>query len=248
MIQAATAPVIIGLFYIYIRDKYEKEPWQMLLWGLLFGVYATFVIYGVGQWVEAMFPLTDLPFAAAFLQAALVEESVKLLFLLALLAWNPQYNEPFDSHCIRCFHFFRLCMDRKYCVCDPSSLGWHRHCVGKSSDFYSDMDYMLCRWDIGFLRRNLQEEKLVGSLPFWYLICIMVGILPVVGRHSGGRDFFGTAYGTAYYYRPAPYGRIAEKIPISSHRRKIVPKTVKFTLCLEKQRKKRYTDIEWHIK
>lgn len=48
MIQAATAPIIIGLFYIYIRDKYEKEPWQMLLWGLLFGVYATFVIYGVG--------------------------------------------------------------------------------------------------------------------------------------------------------------------------------------------------------
>ena len=47
MIQAATAPIIIGLFYIYIRDKYEKEPWQMLLWGLLFGVYATFVIYGV---------------------------------------------------------------------------------------------------------------------------------------------------------------------------------------------------------
>ena len=61
-------------------------------------------------------------------------------------------------------------------------------------------------------------------------------------------EVFGTAYGTAYYYRPAPYGRIAEKIPISSHRRKIVPKTVKFTLCLEKQRKKRYTDIEWHIK
>ena len=72
MIQAATAPIIIGLFYIYIRDKYEKEPWQMLLWGLLFGIYATFVIYGVGQWVETM-------------------------FLLALLARNPQYNEPFDA-------------------------------------------------------------------------------------------------------------------------------------------------------
>lgn len=69
----------------------------MLLWGLLFGVYATFVIYGVGLWVESKFPLTDLPFAAAFLQAALVEESVKMLFLLALLARNPHYNEPFDA-------------------------------------------------------------------------------------------------------------------------------------------------------
>lgn len=97
MIQAATAPIVAFLFYIFIRDKYEKEPWQMLLWGLLFGVFATFVIYGVGLWVEAAFPLTDLPFGAAFLQAALVEEGVKLLFLLALLARNPHYNEPFDA-------------------------------------------------------------------------------------------------------------------------------------------------------
>lgn len=97
MIAAATAPVLIGLFYIFIRDKYEKEPWQMLLWGLLFGIFSTFVIYGMGLWVEDIFPLADLPFAAAFLQAALVEESVKLLFLLALLAKNTQYNEPFDA-------------------------------------------------------------------------------------------------------------------------------------------------------
>lgn len=97
MIQAATAPIMIGLFYIFVRDKYEKEPWQMLLWGLLFGVFATFVIYGVGLWVEKAFPLTNIPFGAAFLQAALVEEGIKLLFLLALLAHNPHYNEPFDA-------------------------------------------------------------------------------------------------------------------------------------------------------
>lgn len=26
----------------------------------------------------------------------------------------------------------------------------------------------------------MQEEKLVGSLPFWYLICIMVGIITLL--------------------------------------------------------------------
>lgn len=56
MIQAATAPIVAGLFYLYIRDKYEKEPWRMLVWGILFGVYATFVIYGAGLWLERTFP------------------------------------------------------------------------------------------------------------------------------------------------------------------------------------------------
>ena len=27
-LQAATAPIVIGLFYLYLRDCYEKEPWK----------------------------------------------------------------------------------------------------------------------------------------------------------------------------------------------------------------------------
>jgi RsiW-degrading membrane proteinase PrsW (M82 family) len=33
----ALAPVFIIAFYIYIRDKYEKEPWQMLLIAMFLG-------------------------------------------------------------------------------------------------------------------------------------------------------------------------------------------------------------------
>jgi RsiW-degrading membrane proteinase PrsW (M82 family) len=31
------APVFIILFYVYSRDKYEKEPWKLLLKALIAG-------------------------------------------------------------------------------------------------------------------------------------------------------------------------------------------------------------------
>ena len=97
MIQAATAPIVAGLFYLYIRDKYEKEPWRMLVWGILFGVYATFVIYGGGLWLERTFPHPETPLYTSFVSSALVEEAVKFLFVYALISRNPQFNGPFDG-------------------------------------------------------------------------------------------------------------------------------------------------------
>jgi len=37
LIIAALAPVVIILFYVYFRDKYEKEPIGLLLVSLLVG-------------------------------------------------------------------------------------------------------------------------------------------------------------------------------------------------------------------
>lgn len=97
MLQAATAPIAMGLFYLYLRDCYEKEPWQMLLWGVVFGIYTTFVIYGVGLWLEYLFPHVETPWYTSFISSALVEEGVKLLFAAALITHNRNYNEPFDG-------------------------------------------------------------------------------------------------------------------------------------------------------
>lgn len=41
----ALAPVLIVLVYIYFRDKYEKEPIGMLLWGLLAGALILHGLY-----------------------------------------------------------------------------------------------------------------------------------------------------------------------------------------------------------
>lgn len=96
MLEAATAPVVISLFYFYIRDQYEKEPLPLLGWGLLCGIYATFVIYSVGLWVERLFVHQETPFYTAFISAALIEEAIKFLFVYSLIVHNPHCNEPFD--------------------------------------------------------------------------------------------------------------------------------------------------------
>jgi len=97
LLQAAAAPVVIGLFYMYIRDKYEKEPYMMLFLGLLYGVYATAVIWGVGLFLEWAFPHVEQPFYSAFVSSAGVEELVKFLFLYFLVWRNPNFNEPVDG-------------------------------------------------------------------------------------------------------------------------------------------------------
>ena len=43
----ALAPVIIVCFYVYIRDKYEKEPIRLLLLGVFFGLLISAPIMAV---------------------------------------------------------------------------------------------------------------------------------------------------------------------------------------------------------
>lgn len=97
LLQAASAPVVIAAVYIFIRDKYEKEPYAMLFLGLLYGVYSTFVIWAVGMALERAFPHTETPFFNAFFSSAGIEEGVKFLFLYFLIFRNPNFNEPFDG-------------------------------------------------------------------------------------------------------------------------------------------------------
>lgn len=95
--ELATAPVLAGLFYLYIRDKYEKEPYRMLFLGVVFGIYTAFVIYGVGRFWEWLLPHRETPFYTAFFSSAFIEESIKLLFLYHLIFHDPNFNEPFDG-------------------------------------------------------------------------------------------------------------------------------------------------------
>ena len=97
LLQAASAPVAICIVYIFIRDKYEKEPYMMLFLGLLYGVYSTIVIWAVGITLERIFPHIETPFFSAFFSSAGIEESVKFLFLYFLVFKNDNFNEPFDG-------------------------------------------------------------------------------------------------------------------------------------------------------
>ena len=97
----AVAPVLICLVYMYIRDKYEKEPWRLLATGIAVGTIITFPIMqgqgfmarfmpiAVGQFGEAVF--------TSFAIAAFVEEGFKFAALYFLVWRSRELNEPVDG-------------------------------------------------------------------------------------------------------------------------------------------------------
>ncbi|MDG1714881.1 hypothetical protein [Lacinutrix sp.] len=60
LIVFALVPVAIVIFYIYLKDKYEKEPKRLLLISFLLGAIVSIIIttllYGV---FDLALPLTD---------------------------------------------------------------------------------------------------------------------------------------------------------------------------------------------
>lgn len=100
LLALATAPIIIILVYVYIRDKYEKEPMGLLLKALLAGALTTIPILLVNSWLggyESFFTGLQAVGYRAFIVAAFVEELFKFVFLFVLI-WNHRaFNEKFDG-------------------------------------------------------------------------------------------------------------------------------------------------------
>jgi RsiW-degrading membrane proteinase PrsW (M82 family) len=100
ILLASLAPVFIILFYIYFRDKYEKEPLRMLVKALLAGVLVILPVIFVEQWLSALSPFSGKVGAAAwhaFVVAGTTEEVFKYLALYLLIWKSPSFNEKFDG-------------------------------------------------------------------------------------------------------------------------------------------------------
>lgn len=102
LLLISVAPVFIILFYIYYRDKYEKEPIPLLAKGLGAGMIITVPVIFAEQMVSSILPhiFTEnigYAFGNAFLVAALCEEAFKLLAVYILVWKNPNFNERFDG-------------------------------------------------------------------------------------------------------------------------------------------------------
>jgi len=94
------APVFIILFYIYFRDKYEKEPLSMLFLALIAGAIAVVPVLIIGQFLDYIKPVLGIQgtaFYTSFIEAGLVEEGFKLLALYLLVWKNSNFNEKFDG-------------------------------------------------------------------------------------------------------------------------------------------------------
>lgn len=100
LILLAVAPVFVIAFYIYFRDKYEKEPITLLLKALLMGALITIPIVfteRIFSLIGALLPQIGKAAWDAFFVAALCEEGFKMAALLLLIWKNPAFNEKFDG-------------------------------------------------------------------------------------------------------------------------------------------------------
>ncbi len=99
---ASLAPIVLLLIYIYVKDRYQKEPLKMLLKALLGGVLAGLsVIILLSAFSFAEIQIFSSRFTQAlyqaFCQAALPEEACKLFFLYLFIWRSPYFDEHYDG-------------------------------------------------------------------------------------------------------------------------------------------------------
>jgi protease PrsW len=96
----ALAPVLIILVYIYIRDKYEKEPFLLLLTSLIAGGFTIIPVIFIEEWLgNYALRYSGIQIAAfeAFIVAGFTEEFFKFLALFFLIWRSREFNEKFDG-------------------------------------------------------------------------------------------------------------------------------------------------------
>lgn len=94
------APVVIIAFYIYSRDRYEKEPASILIKALLTGALCVLpVLLTEGLLLKIYRGPEGIDEAAytAFIVAGLTEEGVKFLALWLFFWGNRNFTEKFDG-------------------------------------------------------------------------------------------------------------------------------------------------------
>jgi RsiW-degrading membrane proteinase PrsW (M82 family) len=93
LILAILPPLLIA-YYVYQKDKYDKEPKSLIIKSFLFGCLGIIPAIFLELFAKGMF--TNL-FLYVFMGIALVEEGVKYFFLKKYLFNNKEFNEPMDG-------------------------------------------------------------------------------------------------------------------------------------------------------
>lgn len=99
----AVAPVLVISFYIYIQDKYEKEPISLLILSFILGAILSIIIVTALYLLTGhLIPLTDeysvwQQFIQAFVVVALSEEFSKYIIVKYVAQPRVAFNEPYDG-------------------------------------------------------------------------------------------------------------------------------------------------------
>lgn len=103
LIVFALAPIFIVIVYIYLKDKYEKEPTGLLIVSFLLGAVVSIIITTLLYRVfNVLAPLTNglsvlQQFVQAFFVVGFSEELSKYLIVLLFAQRRAAFNEPFDG-------------------------------------------------------------------------------------------------------------------------------------------------------
>jgi RsiW-degrading membrane proteinase PrsW (M82 family) len=103
LLLLAISPVLIIILYIFIKDKYEKEPTRLLVYNFLLGAVVSVII------TTLLYVIIDIPlplkndnsifeqFIKAFFVVGLSEEFSKYIIIRYYAQPHEEYNEPFDG-------------------------------------------------------------------------------------------------------------------------------------------------------
>lgn len=103
LIITALAPVALIVIYIYIKDKYEKEPKRLLFLNFLLGaivsIFITTILYYISDYYYPIPFNTSVfdQFIKAFFIVGLTEEFSKYVIVRYVAQTNKAFNEQFDG-------------------------------------------------------------------------------------------------------------------------------------------------------
>lgn len=96
LLHLSILPVVLLLLYIYFQDKYEKEPFGLLLLAFFGGMIAIPMDLLLVSFFNALLH-ADSIFFSAFFEAGFCEELCKFIILFLFFWWSKNFNEHMDG-------------------------------------------------------------------------------------------------------------------------------------------------------
>ncbi len=99
LISLALAPVFAIIMFIWFKDKYEKEPFILLIFSFILGLLAiipTILFELLGSYFVQPTTLIN-TFLYAFVVIGFTEEFMKFVILRKIFFRKKDFNEPFDG-------------------------------------------------------------------------------------------------------------------------------------------------------
>lgn len=102
LLTIAIIPVIVLMIYVYKKDKYEKEPWGMLVRAFMLGILSIPLALCCDEIFAEILPGKTV-FFEAFFQAGIPEELAKWGLFMLFIWKNKNFDEFFDGIVYACF-------------------------------------------------------------------------------------------------------------------------------------------------